>query len=747
MTGLHLKKIVLLLAFVLVVSACFVSSLAEDEVKVEVIAMEPAELSEAGTVAVTFEISNHSDYELSDISIVQGSFVYDVAENTVIPCFGSAKIPVQVSVADSQIGVPITFMVRWTCGGEPYFINKEITVGRAVEPVISVTRTASATHARQGDRLTLTYVLKNDTKFDMSDIMLIDEQISDVPIRRNDTLRANDSFTIEYTYTMGTEDVVSAPVVTYTVNGKTKTFSAIEPVALSMVNVDVRMQVEMGTPAATGVPFTITAENVGNQKVSEIYIRDEQGNTVNNTPFSLDVGGMQTLSYTVVPSMTETVRNVGFSLSGVDPFGAAYTPLFPDTYPVYPFVDDSQIVVSILGSVTSEWTAQNGVVGVRLQIQNNSSVELSGAVLSEASLGALANYTVLPGGQTVYESELMIGSPRNLSFTLKAVDPAGTERTVASYLLTVAYPETTEEVPAATAAPEQPQGAGSVWGNTVTRVLIILGAVMVIAFAVLMILTLLERSRAGGSFLLDEDEEEDEDFDSDFDLLDEPEEMPQRDLPPQDAEYLRRAKLYVPPSRVPVREDFWDDDKGGGVPDFDDVLPSREPEETARFHLPSDGTAPWEEERCGSPQASDIPGAGVPYAPRRPWSAQAIDLPPPAYGSPAGRPAAAPPQYRDAQRGEPAVRAAGSYQESSAPGAVAAPERAADATAEFGPVEYLQSRPSGDALTGAVQESGPETDGIHAPKVISVRRQARVQPQRRNTVKRVAGPADEETHE
>ena len=283
---MHLKKIVLLLAFVLVVSACFVSSLAEDEVKVEVIAMEPAELSEAGTVAVTFEISNHSDYELSDISIIQGSFVYDVAENTVIPCFGSAKIPVQVSVADSQIGVPITFMVRWTCGGEPYFINKEITVGRAVEPVISVTRTASATHARQGDRLTLTYVLKNDTKFDMSDIMLIDEQISDVPIRRNDTLRANDSFTIEYTYTMGTEDVVSAPVVTYTVNGKTKTFSAIEPVALSMVNVDVRMQVEMGTPAATGVPFTITAENVGNQKVSEIYIRDEQGNTVNGYTYT-----------------------------------------------------------------------------------------------------------------------------------------------------------------------------------------------------------------------------------------------------------------------------------------------------------------------------------------------------------------------------------------------------------------------------------------------------------------------------
>lgn len=118
-------------------------------------------------------------------------------------------------------------------------------------------RTANTTHARQGDKITLTYVLKNETKFDMSEIMLIDEQISDVPIRRNDTLRANDSFAIDYTYTMGNESVVSAPVVTYMVNGKTKSFASIEPVTLAMVNVDLRIEVEMGTPTATGVPLPL----------------------------------------------------------------------------------------------------------------------------------------------------------------------------------------------------------------------------------------------------------------------------------------------------------------------------------------------------------------------------------------------------------------------------------------------------------------------------------------------------------
>jgi len=512
---LRFRKSFLLLIFAVCLLACGSFAFAEEEVKVEVIGTDPAELTEAGMVTVTFEISNHSDYELSNLSIVLGEFVYQIPQETIIPVAGSAKIPVAVNVADAQIGLPLVFMVSWNCGGEPYFINKEVIIDRAVEPTITMTRSVSDVHARKGEKLTLTYTLKNESKFDMTEITLIDEQISDKPIRRNDTLRANDSFVIEYTYEMGTGDVVSAPVVTYVVNGKTKTFSAVEPVTLSMVNVQISLDVEQGTPSATGVPFTLTAKNNGNQKVTDLVVKDEQGNLINNSPFSLEPGDSQTLSCTVAPVMGDAVRNVSFSLMGTDDFGDPCSSETTAVFPIYPFVDDSQIQVSIQGLLVSEWTAQTGTVGVKLLIQNNSSVTLTNAVLSETSLGTLQTYATLSNGQTIYEGELMIGSPRNLSFSLHAKDPAGTERLTAEHMLTVAYPETTEEPPVATQVPQQVKPSSGIWSNLITRVLIILGAIMVISFAILLILTILERSH--GMHGLSLFEEEDDAFDEMYD--------------------------------------------------------------------------------------------------------------------------------------------------------------------------------------------------------------------------------------
>ena len=723
------KWMCLLAVFALTALAAVSSAFAEDEVKVEVISLQPAELTEAGTVSVTFEISNHSDYELSNISIVQGNFVYDIAEDTVIPRFGSAKIPIEVSIADSQIGMPVTFMVSWVCGGEPFFLNKEITVGRAVEPVISVMRTANTTHARQGDKITLTYVLKNETKFDMSEIMLIDEQISDVPIRRNDTLRANDSFAIDYTYTMGNESVVSAPVVTYMVNGKTKSFASIEPVTLAMVNVDLRIEVEMGTPTATGVPFAVTARNIGNQKVTNIYLKDELGNALNTTPFSLDTGDAQTLSYTVVPSMTESVRNVGFSLTGVDPFGDAYSPVFTQTYPVYPYVDDSQISVSMQGSLTSDWSAQTGSVMVRLLIQNNSSVELKAGTLSEASLGTLANYTVLPNGQTVYEGELIIGSPRNLTFSLKATDPAGTERSVATYAMTVAYPETTEEAPVQTPAPQDGTGGG-IWSNAITRILIILGAVMLLAFAVLMILTLLERSRTGGGFLM-RDEEDEDDLDSDFDLLDEEdaetdydEEQHDDDALSRDAEYLKRAKLYVPKRRFADTGDFFasgNTEEEDGLA-FDDLMD--DVDHTRRFDLRNAPRNDRTRRNEGRGHAEDAPVA----------EDDADDA---AYGDDGFATDRFSVQRSPAewQSGRPAW-----MQEPQDDRLLPAAE--SEATADYAPRQRSAENRMPKAIRVEEDDFKP-IPGRVPPKVITVRQQARVQPQQRHTIKRVRGGVQE----
>ena len=558
-----------LLSVVLAMPAMALNNKEEEEVRIEVLA-DPAELSESGTVLLTFEISNHSDFELHEITIGLDNAIFQVdgMEDCIIPPGGSVTFSLQYEVPDSKIGIEQRFQVSWLKYGEPFTMEVPVTIARAVEPVISIQRTVSSEYAQQGETITLTYELSNDTKFDMTNITVIDEQISDKPIFRNHTLNAGGKITQSFIYTMGDSDVVSAPTVAYDVNGKTKTFSALTPITLAMVKIEIDLKVEMGTPTAAGVPFTITATNTGNQPVTGIRITDELSNPIHGDAFSLNPGENRTFSYLVVPISTEPVRNVSFYLTGTDAFGAAYSPLFDTVYEVHPFVDDSQIDVVLLTEILEPWTAQTGAVRVRVTMRNNSAVELTNAVLSEATLGDLQTYELLPTGDTVYEQQLVIGSPRNLTFSLKATDPAGTERLLTGAMLTVAYPtETAAPEPSALPTPE-PIGAVGSWNRTLVTVLLIVGGIMFAAFVALIVLAVLEHKKTGGLLLDDEEDEEpeiDESIDEAF-MEDEP--APQRLAAPREpSDYVRiaeeRRQHYVPVKRPLVPPI---------VPEFDDGI-------------------------------------------------------------------------------------------------------------------------------------------------------------------------------
>ena len=596
---------------------------ADEEVRVEVTA-DPTELSEGGPVQFTFEVSNYSDFELHEIAISldNATFTIPGMEDCVIPPGGSAVFPLLYEVPDSRIGLELLFHVSWLRYGEPFSVDVPVTIARAVEPVITIARTVDSEFAKPGDTVTLTYELANETHFDMTNITVIDEQISDNPILRNHTLNAGATLTQSFVYTMGEEDVTSAPIVTYDVNGKTKSFSAIEPVTLSMVLVDIALEVEMGTPAATGVPFTLTAVNRGNQAVTDISITDELGNPVHEGTFSLDPGESRTYSYLVVPVATEPVRNVAFVLHGTDALGEAYDPVYEQTYEVHPFVDDSQLDVALLPEILEPWTAQTGAVRVRVTIRNTSAVELTQAVLSESTLGELASYDVLVSGDTIFEQELVIGSPRNLNFSIRAVDPAGTERQLTGAMLTVAYPVATD-TPAPTALPTaSPLGAGTAgWNSTLVLVLIIVGVVMLAAFAALIILAVLEHRRTGGIRLDDYDDDGDDGPDESIDLAFDDDPEPLAPEPPArragvrtPQEFVRiaeeRRRRFVPTKRPPMH---------GAAAEFDDGFPDER--ETGGTHRAA------RRARGGAVAAGSAAGAARAVARRLPADAAAHSRP------------------------------------------------------------------------------------------------------------------------
>ena len=169
------------LAFVCVFA--FIPTAHAEEARVNITA-NPSELTDSGNVTFTFEIANYNaDYPMSDVGITYNGKLYDVLHGAQIPPSGSARdITLNLAVTQSQLGKPITFMITWTRNGEPMSQEAQYTVALAENPIITVTRTADKTNAKPGEKVTVTYAIKNTTKFDMSNITLIDENISDTAI-------------------------------------------------------------------------------------------------------------------------------------------------------------------------------------------------------------------------------------------------------------------------------------------------------------------------------------------------------------------------------------------------------------------------------------------------------------------------------------------------------------------------------------------------------------------------------------
>ncbi|HML66926.1 MAG TPA: hypothetical protein PKA81_00900 [Clostridia bacterium] len=497
-------------AVALVCVFAFIPTAHAEEARININA-NPSELTDAGNVTFTFEIANYNaDYPMSDVGITYNGKLYDVLHGAQIPPSGSARdIALNLAVPQSQLGKPITFLITWTRNGEPMSQEAQYTVAQAENPIITVTRTAHKTNAKPGDKVTVTYTIKNTTKFDMTDITLIDENISDQPIFQNETLRASRTTSYDFAYTMGDQSVTSTPIVTYTVNGKAKTFSSLEPLELVMVRIQLDMRVQAGTPTSTGVTFTIDVTNSGTQAISSISIVDERGNPVNDAPFNLAPGENRSLSYIVVPLMTEPLRNVQFKLTGTDPFAQPYELAPADIYEVYPYVDASQINVSVRAETVTPWTQESGKLTARITITNHSTVELTGITVSETVIGVIKNYDLLPVGETTFDQEIQLGSPRNLNITVKGYDPTGTNRALANCVMPVAYG--TETAAPATPTPQQTAGREfNIFGginNGIAIILIILGVLMVLSVIILVALTAMERARAPKIDLDDDDDD------------------------------------------------------------------------------------------------------------------------------------------------------------------------------------------------------------------------------------------------
>ncbi len=466
-----------------------------------VVTAEPQRLESAGVVKISFTIKNDSAYEMRNISISGYSLTGSRELEGLVVAPGGERsfyLP-NVQVIDDMLGQPLSYTLAWVENGEQKSKSVSVTIEGPQQALeMTATRTADKTSGKEGEKVTLVYSLNNPGEVGMTNISITDSALKQSPIATGLKIEPGDQpLNVTFEYTMGKEDVVSQPVITYKLNGEGKTYTIPDKLTLKVLKVaKIEATATAGTPTPEGVEFTLTLRNTGNQAISGIRVTDEQSNQVTDQAINLGVGEDTTLSI-LIPNPS-ALRNVRFIITDGNNTEIAET----ENYEVWPYVDPSHVSLALTVSVKKA-LSDSGRMQVRFAIQNNSNVDMTNAVIAEGELGTLETIDMLQLGETIVEKELLVGEPRELHFTLTASDPSGAQHAYQA-TLTAAYEATATPTPAAEEEPQEEPSKGM--SDTLITVLIVLAALMAVAGIALLALSIYERKRNAAMDKLDEPE-------------------------------------------------------------------------------------------------------------------------------------------------------------------------------------------------------------------------------------------------
>ena len=295
-------------------------------------------LSEAGDMTFfRFTLKNEleEDYVLDALTL-QGDLLEEpklISETLTISANDVLEFTLEnVRIDEDEFDRDLSFQLTWQTVSfapedegreDPIITDHDLTVSirieRFIEPVMGLIVEPDVLLAREGDPVTVTYTLVNDTKFDMTNLTLQDMGISQPSVTLpKTTLNAGERMEVKATVTMGSSALELNPMSQYTVRGIESKASAPEIVTVEYVQVDLKMTVEKYPATADGTLFRITLINDGTHPMTEIRLVDEIG-TLIAEGIALEAGAERTVSCTVPSAVSSgSVRYISFEATGFD---------------------------------------------------------------------------------------------------------------------------------------------------------------------------------------------------------------------------------------------------------------------------------------------------------------------------------------------------------------------------------------------------------------------------------------------
>lgn len=367
--------------------------------------------------------------------IVENSYGVTFATRDVQPG-ETATFTGSMMITEELIGRPLTFRLMWFDTGSSYQYSREltVTVSRSNTTHLTISRTASTSHAAVGEIVTLTYTLVNTGTVRLTNIQVYDEKINgNTPVAPAFSLSSGERKEIVFNYTMREASVISKPKATFTTEGGSTVYTIeCSKITIGLVNAQISKEVTVGSSTPEGVNFTIFLTNNGSQSLHGLSVQDETGHVL-ASGFSLAIGESKVLEH-FVPNPSN-VRNVYFTIIGTYADGKEFRDNTV-TYPVYPYIDPDLLGMTFDAEIRKPLDAENKI-SLTFTVKNTGHVTYSDVVLTEKELGynMYEIQTLYPEADAEsFNIELTLDGPRELVFTLTATDPSGKVHTMEAYV-------------------------------------------------------------------------------------------------------------------------------------------------------------------------------------------------------------------------------------------------------------------------------------------------------------------------
>ena len=387
------------------------------------------------TTVVTISVYNDSDAPMTDIHI--SSLGQSYGFNGRVEPLETAEMQIpSFLITPDAVGKDITFTLTWKEAGVQKSAQKKVYIADAEdiqptdeptlppEELIDFTCYSDNPRAEKGEKIKIYYKVANNSPINISDITITDSGISDGPVITGKSVRAGDSGTFSYEYTMGDKNITTAPIMSYTMDGEIKSLRG-NSITLESVTVNMDVNVTMGEASEKGTEFIIKIANNGNKPISSVRIYqglEANDDTKIEHAFDLGVGESREISYVTTP---KGKTEVTFIITGKLATGEEYE-YRSDTYTVWEYIN-GKVEMNLTAEV-AERIDSDGYVSIDFTLKNTGDVDMANISLSEKNMGKIGSFSDLtPGGEETVKLTIYAGEAKDLEFYVTAAAPTGQE--------------------------------------------------------------------------------------------------------------------------------------------------------------------------------------------------------------------------------------------------------------------------------------------------------------------------------